>query len=446
PGPILGDGVVVRSEVMAQEVLVPLGARLDRVAAPDEPYPRPALLSIGIIDRKAQLLVFDLLDDARDDVGVGLGAGAVGLGHDVEGVLVEVRREGHPAHAYRLCLEVHRVALGPARVRGCLGVFSELLLIAPLTAMGVVPGGRLHHPRRLAPVERHGDRIPGCNGGQLFLADVVVDAAAIDSTAAAQDQRNGGRAVAEIVVVKVVGAGTHDDHGLAESELRVAGKLARKPDRGLATDAGMTLLPRRRVRSFRVVVARRVGAVEAAAVAKLGHQKVEAGGDHNLATVGGETLYRYAARKRLVGDEIVEPDLHDSIRLIDEAQHWIDGTVVQAVLRGQVPLAMGATPAIANLALEHARLAALGIEHQHLPVAVFDALVALQMLGAQQPPHAVSLSVGYQFDQERKIGVALDVVDEIWDLAIEVEFLEDDVIDGHPQRRVLSRLDRDPLV
>src|SRR5437588_8873401 len=135
----------------------------------------------------------------------------------------------HPPQAHRLCLEVDSMALGPARLWARQAVLGELPLVAPLTAIGVMPGRRLHTPRRLEPVKGEGDRPPGRKGGKLFLADVVVHPAAVASTAAAQDQRGDGRAVNEIVVVPVVGAGAHYDHGTALSELRVTGKLARKP-------------------------------------------------------------------------------------------------------------------------------------------------------------------------------------------------------------------------
>ena len=120
--------------------------------------------------------------------------------------------------------------------------------------------------------------------------------------------------------------------------------------------------------------------------------------------------------------------------------------VVQRVFAGQIPLAVHGTPAITNLALGRTRLAGRGVDDQHLPVAVFDVLVARHTLGAQQPPHLIAVPIALQLHKERKIGVTLHVIDEIRHLAIDVVFLEDDVIDRHPQRRVLARLNRNPLV
>src|SRR5689334_13176932 len=153
----------------------------------------------------------------------------------------------------------------------------------------------------------------------------MVHSAAIASTAAAQDQRSDSRAIDDVVVVPVIGAGTHDDHGTALSELRVAGKLARKPDRGRAADAGEPLLPGRREQPVLVVVARRIIALEAAADAALRYQQVKAGGYQYLAFRSGEAPHRHAARDggrytfRHPVCEIVELHLNHSIRFLDQA-------------------------------------------------------------------------------------------------------------------------------
>ena len=95
---------------------MPLGARQHGVAAPDEPHPRPVLRGIGIVDRKTQLLVLELLDDALNDLAVGLRAGALGLGHDVERIAVEVR--GHTASSPQRTAFAWRSIAWPLAQRG----------------------------------------------------------------------------------------------------------------------------------------------------------------------------------------------------------------------------------------------------------------------------------------------------------------------------------------
>src|SRR5690606_30254413 len=104
----------------------------------------------------------------------------------------------HPAATNRLRLEINRVPLGPSRVRSRQAILGELLLVAPLTAMGIVPGRRLHDARWLGPVQSHRNGVPRSNRRQLLLADIVVDAAAVDAAAAAQDQGDRRRPVAEV--------------------------------------------------------------------------------------------------------------------------------------------------------------------------------------------------------------------------------------------------------
>src|SRR5690242_18733361 len=143
----------MRTEVMAQEKFLPLGARRDRVAAPDEPHPWPVLCGIEILDREAQLLVLELVDDVADNFAFGPRAGTLGVGHDIERIAVEVRSHRHPAAAHRLCQEIDSMALGPLRLWGRQAIFGELPLVAPLIALGVMPDRRLLKPRRPLPVE-----------------------------------------------------------------------------------------------------------------------------------------------------------------------------------------------------------------------------------------------------------------------------------------------------
>ena len=79
----------------------------------------------------------------------------------------------------------------------------------------------------------------------------------------------------------------------------------------------------------------------------------------DLTPVGRDAFYRDTARDDATVREVVEAHLHDRIGSIEEAQHRIDRAVVQRVLHRQVPLAVLGTPAVADLTLERARLAAL---------------------------------------------------------------------------------------
>ena len=60
---ILADGVVVRTEIMAEEVLVALGAGHNRVAAPDEPDAGPIFFRVRILHRELHLAALQSLGD-----------------------------------------------------------------------------------------------------------------------------------------------------------------------------------------------------------------------------------------------------------------------------------------------------------------------------------------------------------------------------------------------
>lgn len=54
-GSLLGNGILVGTQIVPQEELVTLGAGSDRITAPDEPDARLVLRSVRILDRKAEL-------------------------------------------------------------------------------------------------------------------------------------------------------------------------------------------------------------------------------------------------------------------------------------------------------------------------------------------------------------------------------------------------------
>ena len=98
-----------------------------------------------------------------------------------------------------------------------------------------------------APILAKGDRAPRGLVGELFLADVMRQPAAVDAHAAGQHQRHDGRAIEQVVVIPVVGPRADDDQVLAVRLFGVLAPLAGKAQQGVAVDAGIFLLPGRGV-------------------------------------------------------------------------------------------------------------------------------------------------------------------------------------------------------
>ena len=200
-----------------------------------------------------------------------------------------------------------------------------------------------------------------------------------------------------------------------------------------------------------VVVARRVVAGEAAPDAELREEQVVDRGDDDLAPVGGaHAPHRHAAEPRLVGRELVEGDLRDlGARRAEEGEHGIDRRVVEPVLELEVPLALLGVvlrPAEADRALRHPRRVRAGVPHEQLPVAVLDVRVAVDRVGPQELAGREPGRRLDELDEQRAVGRALEVVREVRHLALRVELLEDHVVDGEPESRVLAGLDRQPPV
>ena len=73
-GHILRDRVVMRTEIVPEEVLMALRAGQQRVPAPDEPDARPVLRRVGIFGRETQLAGFQFVHGVIHHVVVRLGA------------------------------------------------------------------------------------------------------------------------------------------------------------------------------------------------------------------------------------------------------------------------------------------------------------------------------------------------------------------------------------
>ena len=324
-------------------------------------------------------------------------------------------------------------------------IFGEIALVAPLVAVHVMPGGSLLAAGRLDPVQRERHRRPRRDQREFFLSHVMVHAAAVDSATAAQHQGGDGGAVHQAVVVPVIDARADDDHGLAVRDLGVVRELARQAGDGVATDARVLFLPGGRVRTD-LIVGFRIIARQSAAHAELRHEQIEGGRHRDASAVGFHVADGDAAQGNFRLGKFVIGDIHDLIVFVEEGQFGIERGVVLPVLHLEIPLAFFLAPAVADRAFGHARLFAGFIEDQQFPVAVLLVRVSLDAVGAQEASRFVNVAILFQFHQKSAVGVLLEIVGEIRNLAFFEEFLQDDVIDRHPQRRVGARLDGNPPI
>ena len=374
---------------------MPLGRGHQGVAAPDEPEAWPVLRRVGVLDRELELLLLELLDHPGADLGVGPGAGGPGLVHHRRRGAIELREEGEPAVAHGPDLVVHGVARG--EVAG-LGQRVELLvlggaLVAPLVGVDVVEAGGVLQARRAGPVEREGQRRPGRHRGQLLLADVVVEAAAVLADAAAEHQAGDGGAVGVVAVVPLVHAGADDDRALAAGLLGGGGPLPGEADHLGRGDAGEALLPGRGVGRVGVLVAGRVVAGQAARDPVLGEEQVVDRGHLHPAAQRLHLADRHAAAGHLAGGVVVEGHLGHAVVPLQQGGAGVDVDAVDAVLHLQVPLPLLVLPAEAEGAAGHAGRVGGPVPDQELEVAVLGVPGAGQLAGRQHPAGAQAVGV-----------------------------------------------------
>jgi len=310
---VFGNSVGVGAEVMFEEVFVSLGAGHQGVAAPDEPDTRPVLERVRVLDGKPELSVPELLHGVRSDFVRRLRARGLGVLHNFQRIAVELRVERQPPAAHRTSLQVHRMPASERALRlparhGV--VVGEILLVAPLVGVNVVPARRVLQSRRRIPIARKGDGRPGLHRRKLFLAHVVSEAAPVHAHAAREHQGVDPGAIHEVVVVPVVHARADDDDALASRQLRRRAPLAREADQNIATDAGVLLGPGRRIGRVLVVVILRIRPREPAPDAVLRHEQIVHSSDgDSLAIDRFKAPHRHAAPDRTPFAEVVQADL-----------------------------------------------------------------------------------------------------------------------------------------
>ena len=166
-------------------------------------------------------------------------------------------------------------------------VIGELLLVAPLIGVDVVPARSVLKAGGAVPILAEGQSTPGLHGSQLLLADVVGQAAAVDADAAGQHQGVNARAVHEVGMVPVVDPRADDDGALAARHLCGHRPLAREFNEVVAAEARVLLAPSGGVGGVLVVVILGVLPPKPAAHAVLRHEQVVTRGHRDLAAVGG---------------------------------------------------------------------------------------------------------------------------------------------------------------
>ena len=180
---VFADRVGVGAQVVLEAVFVPLHAAHDRIATPDVPDARKVLGGLRIAHGVLQFLAGQLVQDVVLDTRVVGGPGGLGLLGQLEGVLLELGEEGHPAQPHRLEDGVGGVKLGPLVLPDGV-VLRELTVVAVLAGIDVVPQRRLLQARGGLPVLGESDGSPGVHRCQLLLADVVIQATTLLADAA----------------------------------------------------------------------------------------------------------------------------------------------------------------------------------------------------------------------------------------------------------------------
>lgn len=118
--------------------------------------------------------------------GLGPGARHLGFLEQPYGAPIELGIEGHPSPPHRLHLEVHGVFC--MKTSGTRVIVGISLFIPPLVGMYIVEGRGILLPGDHAPIEGHGQHVPGCLGPHLLLARIVVQPAAVHAHTAAQEK------------------------------------------------------------------------------------------------------------------------------------------------------------------------------------------------------------------------------------------------------------------
>ena len=253
---------VFRAQKVAQEVLVPLDVGAQRVGAPETHDARHVVFVRRSLDGHAQVAGLQARHGVLDDFLVAGRAVGFSLAADLQGIFLELRIKRQPAQARGHGVAVRRVVGQSAFPAGRAHAPHVQQFVAPGVNSEIVEGGAVLQARRPGPVPGHGHRGPAGERAHLFLAHIMGPAAAVDALAAAERGQGKNAAVDDVVVVPVVDARAHDDHGAAVRGGGIVREAAGHLDDLFARHAGERFLPGRgAVDPGVVVIAGHVAAV-----------------------------------------------------------------------------------------------------------------------------------------------------------------------------------------
>ena len=449
---VLAEHAILGAEQMLEEIFVPLAGRAQQVGAPDKEIARPILRRVGVVAGHVEIARLQ----RPGDIVLRLEAGCGGLGGDAERVLFQLRRRGQPAHALGAHVVVDQRSIPRAGGRGRRkDVLHVERFIAPLVGMGVERGRAVDLARRARPVEAEGQRQPARLRPQFFLPDIMRPAAARFADAAAHHQHVDDAAIVHVHVVPMVHRRADDDHGASVRLLRVAREFARRRFHLCARHAGNALAPGRGVGDIVRVVLRDIGAAEAAIEAVIGQQQIEDGRHLRLALdqlhrpeghVAQQHIRMFRALEVIVLAiaEIGEAHLGHAVVGVGQRQPQFRRRARRLFL--EIPGALLA-PAEADGAIGNHGRARDFIQRDGFPFGIVGmAQRGVEVGGAQESLRHVAAVLHDEAHQHRHVGILADIVEEIGNLTVDVEFLQDHVPHRHRDGRVRALLHGDPHV
>ena len=449
-----GIDVVVGADEVAKEELSSLGGRTQQVGAPIGEDARHVLGGVGVLHGEAKPAFAQL---ARN-VFSGGQPGLFRFASQSERGLVERRIARHPAALGGLDQAVGRGFVVERAGGG--GARHELDLravVTPLAGGNVVPPGGDHLPRGALPVQGEGVVRPAGDGADLLLADVVRPPAAVDALGSAHRRQREECPVDRVGMEVVIRSRAHEDHRAPAGFEGVDGEFPADLDGCAGGHARELFLPGRSAGGGRIAVAGRPLARQPLAPhAVLREQKVEDGRDQAAAdSAGGHSAVHDAGPDRTLAlfGRKVESRQRDEGGLPGVGVHDRHHGLHAVELQVPVPRAFLAE----MVGQRAARIfeGAVGLHDERAEVAVLRALggsggrkvrgvelarnIGLHVRGAR-------VDRVVELDEERAVGVALHVVDEVLLAPSQEELLENDVPHGDGKRGVGSGVDSQPVV